>query len=62
MRRYDVRDIESVSLDLIFLRNQQVSQIMNHGFEQVNNEYVPEHFYPQEFRPALQARIVLFET
>ena len=61
-RRYDVKDIEAVSLDLIYLKSSPAqSQIMSYCFSQIESDYLPEHFYSQEFAPTLTARIDLYK-
>ena len=45
-KRYDVSDIEAVSFDMIYLRR-DASQMVDHSFERVEEDYVPEQFYAQ---------------
>ena len=55
--RYDVADIESVGIDMMYLRAEAVSQVMAHCFSCVDSGYTPEQFYSEEFIPTHHCRL-----
>ena len=61
MRRYDVKDIRAVSIDMMHLKREGLTSLVSHFFDQTEQGYVLEQLYPQEFRPALHSKHTLYQ-
>ena len=57
-------DIKVVGIDMMHLQNPIKFQMLSNSFTNVEQEYLPEQFYPSEFRPLthLRSKMLMAQT